>query len=170
MKKLLFSVVLAAGTVLAADSPATFKVSELTFKRPAKWESVPPASAMRKAQLRIPGDAGASADIVFFHFGPGDGGGTQANIDRWFMQFKDARDKKVSDTKVGGQKIIYVSTQGTYNGGMPGQMSVELKDHALLGAIIEQSQGNIFVKLTGPAALVKSSDPEFRKMVEGALK
>ncbi len=170
MKKYLVALLLAAAAVLAADSPATFKVSELTFKRPAKWESVPPASAMRKAQLRVPGDAGAAADIVFFHFGPGDGGGTQANIDRWFMQFKDARDKKVSDTKIGGQKIIYVSTQGTYSGGMPGQMTMDLKDHALLGAIIEQPQGNVFVKLTGPAALVKASDADFRKMVEGALK
>src|SRR5437764_10150982 len=37
----------------AADAPATFKVSEFTFTRPAAWEWVESASRMRKAQLRV---------------------------------------------------------------------------------------------------------------------
>ena len=41
-------------TVLhAADAPTTFKVSEFTFQRPAKWEWVETASPMRKAQLKV---------------------------------------------------------------------------------------------------------------------
>ncbi len=172
MKAILLALLFTVRALSAADSAATFQVSEYTFKRPAKWESVEPASSMRKAQLRIPAEkeGGASADVIFFHFGPGDGGGTQANIDRWLMQFKNASNKKVSDVKVGNQKTIYVKIEGTYSGGMPGQMAQELKDYMLLGAIVESPQGNVFIKMTGPAALVKSAEGDFRRMVEGALK
>ena len=154
----------------AADS-STFQVGDFTFKKPAKWETVQPGSAMRKAQLRVPGaKVSESADVIFFHFGGGDGGGTQANIDRWFMQFKDAKDKKSDETKVGKHKVIYVSTHGTYSGGMPGQPAMQLENYALMGAIVESPNGNVFVKMVGPDAVVKSADAEFRKMIEGALK
>ncbi|HMJ90979.1 MAG TPA: hypothetical protein VK530_14245 [Candidatus Acidoferrum sp.] len=170
MKYLWVALLLPALCFAAADS-SSFEVGGFTFKRPAKWESVQPASTMRKAQLRVPGPKQSeSADVIFFHFGPGDGGGTQANIDRWFMQFKDAKDKKSTGTKVGKHKVIYVSTHGTYSGGMPGQPAAALPDYALLGAIIEKETGNVFIKMTGPAEVVKSADGEFRQMVEGAMK
>src|SRR5438309_11885455 len=89
----------------AADAPATFKVSEFTFSRPANWEWVESASPMRKAELKVVDEkTKAKAEIVFYHFGPGNAGGTQANIDRWFGQFVEARDKinaKTEDVTVG---------------------------------------------------------------------
>jgi hypothetical protein len=170
MKSLLFVCLMPIFSAIAAETPATFKVGDYSFSRPAKWEWVEVSSPMRKAQLRVPGEGQASADVIFFFFGPGDGGGTQANVDRWLNQFQDAKDKKVTDTKVGDRKVIYVTTQGTYSGGMPGQASVQLKDYGLLGAIVESKNGNVFVKMTGPIALVKSADAEFRKMVESAIK
>src|SRR3954471_8737701 len=97
---LLFSVM----SLLAADAPATFKAGEFTFTRPVKWEWAPASSAMRKAQLRVPAAKGDGADVVFFYFGEGGGGGTQANVDRWLNQFKDAHDKKITDGKTGTHK------------------------------------------------------------------
>ena len=38
----------------------------------------------------------------------------------------------------------------------------------LFGGIIESDQGNVFVRLTGPVALAKSSQAAFRKMIEDA--
>jgi len=170
MKSLLFALFLPALAAVAADAPKQFKVGDYTFSRPAKWESVEPSSAMRKAQLRVPGEK-ASADVIFFYFGPGDGGGTQANVDRWLGQFSNATNKKVNETKVGKRKVIYVSTEGTYAGGMPGHPGGgELANYALLGAIVESDNGNVFIKMTGPTTVVKSADSDFRKMVEGALK
>src|SRR3954449_4134549 len=135
--KYLWLALLMPALCLAADS-STFQVGDFTFTKPAKWESVQPASPMRKAQLRVPGTkAGESADVVFFYFGAGDGGGTQANIDRWFAQFKDAKEKKSDKVKVGKHDVVYASTQGTYSGGMPGQAAQAFENHALLGAIIE---------------------------------
>jgi hypothetical protein len=163
----------AMGAAQAADTPPTFKVGEFTFQRPKGWQSVTPASQMRAAQMKIPGAKDESAEVVFFHFGPGDGGGTQANVDRWLGQFKEPRDQikaKVEEAKVGAGKITYVQAEGTYSASMAGHASPVIPKAMLLGAILESAEGNVFIKLTGPASLVKSSQEAFRKMSEGALK
>ena len=157
----------------AADGPATFKVSEFTFARPAGWEWVESASPMRKAQLKVP-DAGKAigAEVVFFHFGAGQGGDSKANIDRWLGQFKEPRDQikpTIEDVKIGQRKVSYVRAEGTYLSGPPAGAKTPQPGSMLLGAIIESDEGNVFVKLTGPAALVKSSADDFKKMIAGAL-
>jgi hypothetical protein len=54
---------------------------------------------------------------------------------------------------------------------MPGGPRTPQPNYALRGAIIEdESEGSVFVKMTGPAALVKSANDDFRKMIESALK
>ena len=40
----------------------------------------------------------------------------------------------------------------------------------LNGAIIESPDGNVFIKMTGPAPLVKTATADFKKMVESAAK
>lgn len=159
----------------AADAPATFKVSNFTFKRPAAWEWVETTSMMRKAQLKVnDADKKNSAEVVFFHFGPGNGGGVQPNVDRWFRQFEGSREKinaKTEETTVGKHKVTYVSAEGTFMSGMPGGPTTPQPNSALRGAIIEnETEGSVFVKMTGPAALVKASNDDFRKMIESALK
>ena len=163
-----------SGFSLRAEAPATFKVSEFSFTRPANWEWVETTSAMRKAQLKVVDPKSkASADVIFFHFGQGDGGGTKANVERWFGQFKEPRDQikaKSEEATVGKHKVTYVEAEGTYISGMPGGASTPMSGYALAGAIIESDLGSVFVRMTGPKDMVKSSIPEFKKMVEGALK
>jgi len=158
----------------AADAPATFKVSELTFTRPAKWEWVESTSQMRKAELKVVDEkTKAKAEIVFYHFGQGPAGGTQANVDRWLGQFSEPRDKinaKTEESTVGKHKVTYVSAEGTYKSGMPGGPQTPMPNYALLGAIIEASEGSVFVKMTGPKELTKFATADFKKMVESALK
>lgn len=73
---------------------------------------------MRKAELRVRDAAKkGKAEVVFFQFGPGGAGGTQANVDRWFGQFQEPRDKihsKVEEVTVRGHKVTYVQAEGTY--------------------------------------------------------
>lgn len=153
-----------------AQEHATFSVGEFNFTRPAKWEWVEVSSPMRKAQLKVPdADGKAGAEVVFFQFGP-NAGSTQANVDRWLRQF-DPRDKdSKEETTVGKTKITYVQAEGTYKSGMPGGPTTPMADYALMGAIIESEDGNVFVKMTGPKALVKANVAEFKKMIEGAPK
>ena len=160
---------------LAQDAPKTFPVSELTFARPEAWTWVRLGpNPMRKAQLAIPGrEGGEPAEVVFFHFGPGNAGGVQANVDRWFRQFQGTKEEiqaKQETTETGGTKVTYVRAEGTYLSGMPGGPQTPRPGFALRGAIIEAPEGAVFVKLTGPKALVEGGDADFRKMVEGAVK
>jgi len=157
-----------------ADPPATFKVSEFTFNRPANWEWVETSSAMRKAQLKITDPASKqTADVIFYHFGKGDGGGTKANVEGWLGQFKEPRDQiqaKTEEVTIKNHKVTYVQAQGTYMSGMPGAATTPMPGYALAGAIIEADEGNVFIRMTGPKTLVKTSLPDFKKMVESALK
>src|SRR5436190_6277863 len=155
----------------ADAAPATFKVGEFTFTRPAAWEWVETTSSMRKAQMKVsdPKSKG-SGEVVFFFFGPGGGGGAKANVERWFGQFQDAKNKKTEEAKAAGTKVTYVQTEGTYISGMPGGPKTAMPDQMLQGAILESEQGDVFIKMTGPIELVKASKETFRKMVETAKK
>jgi len=164
---------LLCGIDALADPPSTFKVSEFTFTRPVNWEWVETSSAMRKAQLKIVDDkTKASADVIFFYFGQGNGGGTKANVDRWFGQFKEPRAEikaKTEEATIGKHKVTYVQAEGTYLSGMPGGPQTPMPGYALAGAIIESDQGNVFVRMTGPKELVTNSLAEFKKMVQSGL-
>ncbi|MBI4661250.1 MAG: hypothetical protein HY735_20700 [Verrucomicrobia bacterium] len=156
--------------IYAADAPAKFKVGEFNFSRPEKWEWVAVTSAMRKAQLKVADEkTKGAAEVVFFS---GNMGGVQANVQRWFSQFQEPREKinpKTEEVTVGKHKVTYASAQGTYVG-MPGGPQPPQKDHALLGAIITSPQGDVYVRMTGPSDLVKRSTADFKKLVEEALK
>jgi hypothetical protein len=168
----LLGLVLATGFARADDN-ATFNVGSLTFTRPAKWEWVEVTSEMRKAQLKVTNpDTKETADVVFFQFG-GPAGGVQANVNRWLGQFTEPRDQlksKQEEVTVGKTKITYVQAEGTYKSGMPGGPQTPVSDYGLCGAIIENEDGDIFVKMYGPKALVKASVADFKKMVESAPK
>ena len=157
---------------LRAEAPATFAVGEFNFTRPAKWEWVEVTSAMRKAQLKVTdADGKTSAEVVFFQFGPGAAGGVKANVDRWSRQFdSNGKEPKVEEKTVGKTKVTYVETEGTYHSGMPGGPLTPMPDYGLMGAIMESADGNVFVKMTGPKALVKASVADFKKMIESGLK
>lgn len=157
----------------AAETPLTFKVSEFAFTRPAGWDWVESASPMRKAQLKVNSeDKKTSAEVVFFHFGTGQGGDTKANVDRWLGQFQEPKEKlnpRTADVAIAGRKVTFVEADGTYMDGPPLGQKTPRSGYTLLGAIMESDEGNVFIKFTGPAALAKTSHPAFRKMVEGAL-
>ena len=163
---LLASLLLLVSTALAED-PATFQVGGFTFTRPADWGWVQVNSPMRKAQLSVPGGE-KGAEITFFHFGPG-GGDVASNTQRWFRQFQSAPNaEKTEEMTFGKTKVTLASTEGTFSSGMPGGPTTPMTDYALLGAILEHPEGSVFVKMTGPAALVKSSRDKFIGFVKTA--
>lgn len=160
----------APAATAAEKAPDSFTVGALTFKRPSDWTWVPVVSPMRKAQLSVSGpEAGKNADITFFHFGPSGGGDLDSNVQRWLRQFQSApNSEKVEAKTIGGRKTTLVSTVGTFSSGMPGQPAAALENYALMGAIVEDADGNVFVKMTGPKTTVQAAGPKFLEFLEGA--
>ena len=158
--------------VSRAADPATFTVGTFAFKRPAAWKWVAvAANSMRKAQLRVEGEGSQSADVVFFTFGAGQGGGVEQNVARWVGQFEGgngAAAKPVEETaEVKGTRITRVRVDsGTFNSGMPGGPTTPQADYGLYGAILESKDGDVFIKLTGPAALVRAAAADFEAMIQ----
>jgi hypothetical protein len=171
--KTLFACLLCAlaTTVFAADE--TFKAGSFTFQKPASFKIKSQGGGMRAAELEYAGVAGKPAEAIFYYFGQGQGGGTQANVDRWLGSFQEPKDKlnsKVEKKKVGSGEVTYVEAEGTYMSGMPGGPKTPQAGSRLLGAILESPNGNVFVRMTGPLATVKAADADFRKLIESAFK
>lgn len=163
----LAAVALFAPTVLSA---AEVKAGELVFDAPDDWKAAGAPSPMRAAQLEVPGEAGA-AELVFFFFGPQGAGGVEANVERWFKQFKEPQDQIEPATEkatAGDHPVTFVSAKGTYLAGPPMGQKVEQPDSRLLGAIVEDPAGPVFIKLTGPAATVEAATAAFKTMVTSA--
>jgi hypothetical protein len=142
----------------------------LTWTAPAGWQSEPPASSMRRAQYRVPGEGGA-AECLVFYFGPGQGGDPAANAQRWASQFTsgtggDAAPLTTSTTKVGTLPVTLVEVKGTYLGGMGSDSGQPKPGYQLLGAVVEAPDGNWFFKLTGPAATVEGQRASFQALVQ----
>lgn len=170
MKSLVtFFLALCTAAVIADDS-AKFTVGAFAFTRPAGWKSIEPTSPMRKAQLQVPGkDGGKPADITFFFFGESNGGGVEPNVQRWLGQITGkAEANKIETQDFNGVKVTLVTAEGSLKAAPMAGITEEIPDAALLGAILEHTDGAVFVKMTGPGALVKASREQFLGLVKSA--
>jgi hypothetical protein len=163
-----------AAFVAAAISPnaraETIKVEGLTVSVPDSWRSITPSSPMRKAQLEIARGT-EKAEVTFFYFGGDQGGSAADNVARWFAQFPGSEKNRVTEeAQAGPVKITFAVTEGTFSSGMPGGPTTPMEGYALCGAILEAGTGKVFVKMTGPNAVVKASTEAFKKMVMDAAK
>ena len=176
MRALRVGLLFALSVCLApAEEPANFTVGDFKFVVPAGWNSVTPSSPMRKAEIYVSGPEGTGkageAIITVFHFGPGQGGTVQQNVDRWFGQFdgdNDAKGAATAKETIGTVPVTFARARGTFQSGMPGQPTTPLEGQALLGAILESPNGDVYVKMTGPAPTVEKAEPAFVQMIRAA--
>lgn len=124
---------------------------------------------MRKATYRVPAASKDSddAEMAVFYF-RGEGGSTEANIQRWIAQFSDVKpsDVKRSQKSVGGMNQTIVEIEGTYASGMPGAAATPKPHYRLLGAVVETPAGPYFFKLTGPKKTVEAAHDAYLAMLE----
>ncbi|MEM1441359.1 MAG: hypothetical protein AAGF67_03390, partial [Verrucomicrobiota bacterium] len=73
---------------LRAEEKDSLIVSEFTFKFGEPWIRQQVTSPMRAGQLTYDHEELDDVDVILYYFGEGQGGGTQANIDRWVGQFE----------------------------------------------------------------------------------
>lgn len=146
----------------------------LQWSVPENW-SAGAARPMRAATYSVPaatGDAEAGECAVFY-FGPNEGGGVEANIDRWIGQMKQP-DGSSSATKAKTQKLngtlptTLVDVTGIYmaSGGPMMQVTAEKPGFRMMGAIAQGPQGAVFFKFTGPEKTVAANEKKFLSMVE----
>lgn len=173
MKTLLAFAALFALTAIAIPAEIraeSVKVGSFNLMIPDGWKSVTPSSPMRKAQLEI-ARGPDKAEVTFFDFGPGQGGSTAENVARWYAQFPDSEKNRLTENvQVGSVKVTFAMTDGTFSSGMPGGPTTPMPGYALCGAIMETAEGSVFIKMTGPQAVVKASTEAFKKMISDAAK
>lgn len=147
---------------------------QVTWVDPPEWKRSEHPRPMRKATYVIPRASGDAEDgeLGVFYFGPGQGGGVEANVDRWVKQFPDAKleDVKRADRTVNGLVAHTVEIDSaSFNAGsmgMPQPKAQPKANYGLLGAIVETPGGAYFFKLTGPKATVAAAKGPFDKLIE----
>jgi hypothetical protein len=130
----------------------------LAFEAPQGWEQLP-ASSLRPINLRPAGDPDAECYVTVLS---GDGGGLVANIDRWRKQLgleamTPAEADALGDLPLMGGTAKLVELEGAYSG-MGDEARAGWK---LIGAVLLRPGSAIFVKMTGPAALVDAEKQRF---------
>jgi hypothetical protein len=142
---------------------------DIVWNDPPGWSRTTPSSAMRKASYKVrhaPKDA-EDVEVAVFYFG-GEGGGTEANIQRWIGQFSGAKpgDTKRTERTINSMKQTVVEVEGTYGSGMPGGEATPKTGFRLLGAVVETPKGNYFFKMTGPKDSVAAARDAFFGMLD----
>ena len=163
---LIASLVLSS-SILLAESAAGIR-----WTAPAGWKAEAPRP-MRAATYSIPpvaGDQGI-AECVVNYFGPGQGGGVEANIERWKGQVQGPDGKpapaKIDKRTARGVAITMIDVSGSYSG-MGGPMMASPKavpGYRLIGAIVEGPGGSVFFKLTGPAKTIAAQQKNFDQLM-----
>jgi hypothetical protein len=152
-------------------------VGGLRWTPPAGWknEGTPPMRAATYKILPASGDHEGAECVVYF-FGAGQGGIVQANIERWNGQFTGSDGKTatahIQKRTVHGLPVTAIDVTGQYSG-MGGPMATTKAVKAgyrLLGAIIENPGGNVFLKFTGPEKVIAANQQKFEQMLESFVK
>jgi hypothetical protein len=155
----------------AAPSATALPPVEITWVDPPEWKRSQRPNPMRKATYLVPRVQGdkEDAELGVFYFGPGQGGGIEANVDRWVKQFKNLPADRVrrEDRKTNGMLTHVIEVEsGTFNTNSMGHGGEKLKqDYALLGAIVEAPSGAYFFKLTGPKKTVAAAKKPFDALI-----
>jgi hypothetical protein len=142
--------------------------SSIDFSVPASWQNEQPANNMRVAQASIPGPGGPGNLVVFF-FGPGGGGGVEANIQRWVDQMEvPAGSSPTPETfESNGYHVTWIDVPGTLK---PSNMgtgpTTEQPNSRLLGAVVEGPGGPWFFKATGPDSTISAERGNFLTMLK----
>jgi hypothetical protein len=156
------------GTVPEGMPPAAEAQGEgsIDFDMPKDWRTEPPTSNMRLTQAAIPGAAGPGELAVFF-FGPGGGGGVDANIQRWIEQMESPDQPQPETFEANGYRVTWIDVRGTLKPSMMGSgPTTPQPDSRLLGAVVEGPGGPWFFKATGPDATLAPQRDAFLAMLK----
>ena len=148
------------GEALTPD--AALAATGIQWRVPQGWREGGPR-AMRLATYYVGGpEPSTTGECAVFHFGPGQGGSVDDNIERWAGQFEGATNYARRVVTEHGLKVTRVEISGTFLA-PDSQMQSQGKrpDWKLLGAIAEGPQGAVFFKFVGPASVIGPATKDF---------
>ncbi len=136
---------------------------------------------MRVGNFVVPAAAGDSenGECAIYYFGPGQGGGVDANVDRWLGQFirSDGKPLTASDAKraertVNGIQITTIDVTGTYlfKAFPMARQATKKPGYRMLAAIAQGPDAPIFFKLTAPGKTAAAAQAAFDKMIDSLRK
>ncbi|QEG01389.1 hypothetical protein Mal15_54650 [Stieleria maiorica] len=139
------------------------------MKVPAEFKRTRPASRIIEHEFKV-GEGETTARLTMMAAG----GSVEANIKRWKGQFSGGDDaaQKTEQMDIGKWSVHIVDVSGAYAermGGGPfaGGKVVQREDYAMAGAIMVEPEGRqYFVKMIGPAEIVKGNREKFVAMVK----
>ena len=154
-------------------------IAGITFTPASEWQDFG-SSGMRAASYSygpLEPDKD-SATMAVFHFGKGQGGTIEANMDRWIKQFSlpDGRDPATAairyDRQVAGYPAHVVTLFGIYNESVRPMSPEKIarEEYRLVAIIVEAPGGNVFFKLTGPDKTATIMIEAFITMINQAVK
>ena len=154
-----------AGPALAEP----FTAAGIQYQMPDSWQAQAPGS-MRVGQAAIPapqGEAGGTGELAVFFFGPGGGGGVEANLQRWAGQMELAADPQRETFELdNGLRVTWLEAHGTLKASTMGVgPTTDQAGFRLFGAVVEGPGGPWFFKATGPDATLAAHRAGFLAML-----
>lgn len=142
-----------------ANMPMTTPAASYAWAAPESWQALP-ATSTRMANFKVDADSDAECYLTVLS---GTGGGMEANVNRWRAQlslepYTPDEISKLPTIEVLGQNAPLMEFEGTYKG----MGNSENKEgYKLLGIILEDKGNAVFVKMTGPSAVVDREKDNF---------
>jgi hypothetical protein len=173
---LVLSSLLVAPSLVRADDAEPVKIDVFgkgTLMVPPEFQPTEPASRIIEREFKV-GEGDDTARLTMMRAG----GGVAPNIKRWKGQFSGGAEaeQKTEKMDVGPFEVHVVDFSGTYAermGGGPffGGKVVQRENYAMAGAILVSPDGPMyFLKMIGPAKVVKSNREKFVEMVKSVGK
>ncbi|MBI1356672.1 MAG: hypothetical protein GC160_20220 [Acidobacteria bacterium] len=164
--------------ISSAAPAAAESAGGLSWTAPKGWTAQ--QRPMRAANYVVPAAGGDSeaGECAVYYFGAGQGGGVDANIERWISQFRapdggSAKSlAKRSEKTVHGLKVSMLDLTGTYLF-KPFPMAPQATPkpgYRMLAAIVPGPDAPIFFKLTAPKKTADAAEAAFLAMIESIHK
>lgn len=134
----------------------------LRWETPPGWSELP-TSSLRLANFRVGGDERAECYLTVLS---GEGGGLEANVNRWRTQMSQA---PLASQEIAalptlewfGRPAARVEIDGTWTG-MSGDKSGQ--DYRMLGLLLVDPAGSKFLKMVGPRDVIAKETRHFEEL------
>lgn len=174
------SILVAAGKESRGEEKILLAEGRFELPVPEEWQRKQPRSNIIEYEFEVRASKGDTDPGRMTMMGAG--GSVEANVDRWYGQFRQPDDSATSKTakvekkEVAGQQVTVVDVAGTYldkpGGPLAGGKTIERPEYRMLAAIVETTKkgkktGNYFIKLIGPKQTIADNKEAFEKMIDG---